>query len=87
MAERLMDAMVGKWDPRKYKDEYRDDLIALIERKIESGQTETVTEAPAEKRRPAKVVDIMDLLKRSIEEAEKTEPAERKRTERRRKAG
>jgi DNA end-binding protein Ku len=87
MAERLVDAMVGKWDPQKYKDEYRNDLLALIERRIQTGQTEAVTEAAPEAKRPAKVVNIMDLLKRSIQEAEKAQPAPRKRTESRRKAG
>jgi DNA end-binding protein Ku len=87
MAERLVDAMVGKWDPQKYKDDYRNDLLSLIERRIQTGQTEAVTEAAPESKRPAKVVNIMDLLKRSIQEAEKAEPAPRKRTEGRRKAG
>jgi len=69
MAEVLIDGMTSEWDPEKYHDSYRDDLMALINRKIESGQTEVLDETPVEE--PAedtgKVVDIMALLKRSVE--------------------
>lgn len=70
MAERLIEGMVETWDPTQYRDEYRDDLLARIEEKIEAGETETVAE-PAEEAAPAvepQVVDIMELLKRSVEE-------------------
>jgi len=69
MAEVLIEGMTSEWDPAKYHDSYRDDLMALINRKIESGQTEVLDETPVEE--PAedtgKVVDIMALLKRSVE--------------------
>lgn len=70
MAERLIEGMVETWDPTQYRDEYRDDLLARIEEKIEAGETETVAE-PAGEAAPAvepQVVDIMELLKRSVEE-------------------
>jgi DNA end-binding protein Ku len=68
MAERLIEGMVGDWQPEKYADTYERDVMGLIERRVESGETEAV-EAPAPK--PAaegKVVDLMMLLKRSVEE-------------------
>jgi DNA end-binding protein Ku len=85
MAERLVEAMYGEWNPEKYRDEYRDDLLAVIEHKVESGQTEVVVdESPVTEKRPAKVVDIMELLKRSVQQAEKAEPKKRSETGRRR---
>jgi DNA end-binding protein Ku len=83
MAEQLVATMVEKWNPEKYRDEYRDDLLTLIDKKIQSGQTKTVapTEAPPRRKREGKVIDIMHLLRQSVEQAKKEEPA------RRRKAG
>lgn len=69
MAEMLIDGMTAEWDPSKYKDTYRDDLMALIEKKIESGQTEVLDETPVETddEEPRGVIDIMALLKKSVE--------------------
>lgn len=82
MGERLIETMIAKWEPEKYRDDYREDLLALIERKVREGKTKVIEEAPpAAPRRPAKVIDIMDLLKRSVEQAGREEAP------RRRKAG
>lgn len=88
LAERLVEAMIESWEPSKYQDTYHEKLLALIERKAKSGATEAIEELPKEvwQRRTAQVVDIMDLLKRSVEKA-KDEASSRKRPERRRKAG
>jgi DNA end-binding protein Ku len=69
MAEVLIEGMTSEWDPARYHDTYRDDLMALINQKIESGQTEVLDETPVEEPEPdaGKVVDIMALLKRSVE--------------------
>lgn len=75
MAEQLVSATVAKWDPAAYKDTYRDDLLALIDKKVTTGETHVLTELPAEAEAPAggaQVVDIMALLKRSVDKA-KTE--------------
>ena len=80
MAEQLVEAMVGEWDPEKYRDEYREDLLKLIDKKIQSGQTKAVASAekgPAPKRQ-GKVIDIMHLLQRSVEQAKKAEPQRRR---------
>jgi DNA end-binding protein Ku len=71
MAEQLIAGMTGKWDPATYKDEYRDDVLALVRHKVRAGQTHTVLEPEEpEERRPARseVVDLMPLLKRSLAE-------------------
>lgn len=68
MAEQLVEAMVEEWQPGKYHDEYRDDLLELIHEKAETGHAGGVKA----ERQPAgegKVVDIMALLRKSVEEA------------------
>jgi DNA end-binding protein Ku len=70
MARRLVEEMSGAWKPEQFHDTYHEDLMALIEKRIQAGQTEVVTEPSAEKEeRPAQgdVVDLMALLKRSVE--------------------
>ena len=69
MAMRLVDDMADKWQPAKYKDTFKDDLLKRIEEKVEAGQTEEITEPEKGAREPkgAEVVDLMSLLKKSIE--------------------
>ncbi|HEX4965276.1 MAG TPA: Ku protein [Thermoanaerobaculia bacterium] len=69
MAERLVEGMVEKWDPEKYKDDYRNDLMKLIEERAESGELEGSSEpVPKVERAGGKVVDLMALLKQSLDE-------------------
>jgi DNA end-binding protein Ku len=81
MAERLIEAMSGPWDPAKYRDEYREDLENLIEKKIKSGRPRAVSaDATAPVRKAGgKVVDIMSLLQRSVAQAQKKDDAPRRR--------
>jgi len=66
MAERLVEGMVSDWDPEKYRDTYENDLMTLIEKRVKSGETAAV-ETPVPRRREGNVVDLMALLKRSVE--------------------
>ena len=71
MALSLIDGMKGSWDPEKFKDEYRDDVMALVRRKVKSGQTHTIVEPEPSEKRPrarSEVMDLMPLLKRSLAE-------------------
>ena len=69
MASRLLEDMTQPWDPEQYRDEYRDDLMATIEEKIASGRTHSLEEAEeAPRRKSGKVIDLMSMLQRSIEE-------------------
>ena len=81
MAERLIEAMSGPWNPAKYRDEYRVDLESLIEKKIKSGRPRAVAAgAKAQARKTGgKVVDIMSLLRRSVDQAQKKDEAPRRR--------
>ncbi len=65
MAEQLVATLEEPWRPEVYRDAYRDTVLDMIRQKAENGEIEEV-EAPAEAP-SAEVVDIMALLKRSIE--------------------
>ena len=81
MAERLIEAMSGPWNPAKYRDEYREDVENLIEKKIKSGRPRAVsTDSKGPTRKTGgKVVDIMSLLQRSVAQAQKKDDAPRRR--------
>ena len=68
MALKLMEEMSEDWNPKKYRDTYRDDIMARVKEKVKAGETEVITEpgeeAPAP--RSAEVIDLMALLKSSI---------------------
>lgn len=73
MATRLLEDMTQAWDPEQYRDEYRDDLMATIEEKVESGKTHVVEEADeTPRRKTGKVIDLMSMLQRSIDERKGT---------------
>lgn len=74
LAEQLVEAMTSAWQPEQYRDTYRDDLLRLIDRKIEGGEM-TEAAGPASERDEGKVVDIMSLLKRSMERQQQEKQA------------
>jgi DNA end-binding protein Ku len=64
MAEQLIESLTTEFDPSAYRDEYREQLLALIERKAEG---KDVLEAPAaEEPQPTKAPDLMSALEESI---------------------
>jgi DNA end-binding protein Ku len=66
MAEQLIASLTSEFDPEKYRDEYRERVLDLIERKAE-GEEIAVTAAPAEEAKP--VPDLMAALEASIKAA------------------
>jgi DNA end-binding protein Ku len=72
MALKLVDEMTEKWQPEAFKDTYRDDLLKRVEEKVKSGQTHALTEPSAEpgatRASGGKVVDLMALLQRSLDQ-------------------
>jgi len=70
MAEELVSRMTDKWKPEKYKDDYREALLKLIEKKVESGGR-IPTGEPAPKRTPTKVIDLVSVLQNSLAQAGK----------------
>ncbi len=77
MAQRLVEGMVEAWNPEKYKDDYRRDLMKMIEERVKAGELEASSEPAPKPERPAggKVVDLMALLKRSVDEGGGKKPA------------
>jgi DNA end-binding protein Ku len=70
MAQRLVDDMTEKWKPDQYKDTYTADLMKQIEKKIASGETHAITPVSAdepEPRRGAEVIDLVSLLRKSLD--------------------
>jgi DNA end-binding protein Ku len=62
MAQQLIDSLSGEFEPEKYRDEYRDKVLDLIERKASGEEIAVQPEAPA----PAKVPDLMAALEASL---------------------
>ncbi len=85
MALRLIDDMSEKWKPDKFKDTYREDLLARIEEKVKAGQTEEITEPEKgrKERAGADVIDLMALLKKSVERKQEREKPRRHKAKRR----
>ena len=67
MAKSLIDSMSAKWTPEKYKDDYREALMEVIEEKVEAGGKE-IEEKPRKAPKPTKVIDLVSVLQKSLEE-------------------
>lgn len=70
MAEKLVSGMVDKWEPERYRDDYRKDLLSLIHARAKAGDVNNVPKERAKTVRPAKsakVVDLVALLAKSVE--------------------
>src|SRR5213083_2100021 len=66
MAKKLVESMSSKWDPEKYRDDYREALMEVIEEKVESGGKE-IEEKPKKAPKPTKVIDLVSVLQKSLE--------------------
>ena len=67
MAKSLIDSMASKWEPDKYKDDYREALMDVIEEKVEAGGKE-IEEKPRKAPKPTKVIDLVSVLQKSLEQ-------------------
>jgi DNA end-binding protein Ku len=74
MAKQLIDSLSNDFDPDKYRDEYRERVLEMIERKSEG--EEIVLQAPEEE--PAEVPDLMAALEASIADSKKQAKAKPK---------
>jgi DNA end-binding protein Ku len=66
LASSLIEALAGDFEPEKYKDNYRENLLQMIEAKKQGAEV-VATPEPQQ----AKVVDIMEALKASLAMAKK----------------
>ena len=76
MAATLVESMADEWNPEEYHDDYREQLIKYIEERIERGEIEQSPEAgDVEEQAPeVNVVEMMSLLKESMEKTKKKAP-------------
>jgi DNA end-binding protein Ku len=66
MARSLIDNLTGDFKPEEFKDEYREALLGVVEKKVAGEEIEAVPEPE-----PTKVVDLMEALKASVEATKK----------------
>ena len=67
MAKSLIDSMSSKWNPEKYKDDYREALMEVIEEKVEAGGKE-IEQKPNKAPKPTKIIDLVSVLQKSLEQ-------------------
>ncbi len=74
LAEQLVESLAGEWDPSKYQDTFKADMLAAIERKAKTGKLPK----PRKKAAPGgKVTDLVALLKKSMAAGGKAKPTAR----------
>ena len=71
LAEKLIEQKSGKFDPSEFKDRYHDAVVEMVKAKVK-GQEPVLAKAPER----GKVINLMDALRRSLDEAKP--PAESK---------
>jgi DNA end-binding protein Ku len=68
MAVQLIDSMTEHWDPAQFRDTFRDDIMALVQKKAEEGKAKTITTpVPDILVEETDEVDLVELLKRSLQ--------------------
>jgi DNA end-binding protein Ku len=83
MAEQLIDSLSTDFDPSSYRDEYREQLLGLIERKAEGKE---IVAPESEAPQATKAPDLMAALEQSIAAAKGEQGAKPKAATRKRKA-
>jgi DNA end-binding protein Ku len=63
MAKQLIESLTSDFKPDRYRDEYREELLDLLERKAAGKE---VVSAPTEEPKPTKAPDLMAALEESL---------------------
>ncbi len=66
MAKALVNSLAAEWSPDKYTDQYRENLMRLIQGKVKGKEVEL---EPTTEPQHAEVVDLMERLRRSLEQS------------------
>ena len=76
MAKMLVDNLASEWDPNKYVDDYRENIMRVIKAKLKGKEPDLVLD---ERHRDSKVIDLMERLRQSLDQSKgrkrKTETA------------
>ena len=67
MAAQIIESLTSEWDPSRYRDTYREQVLELLKKKAEG--KEIVVEEPEEEQ--GQVLDLMAALEASLEQAKK----------------
>lgn len=67
MAKKLIDGMTTKWDPDKYEDEYKTQLMSMIKEKVK--HPEKKRSLPKAQKKPSNIIDLMSVLEESLAHA------------------
>lgn len=83
MAEQLVESMSADWDPSRFRDEYRERLLEYIDEKArEPGKVAAKAGEVPEPVATAEIIDLMELLKKSVERSAKPSAKQPARTPR-----
>ncbi|MFO0614124.1 MAG: Ku protein [Polyangiaceae bacterium] len=74
MGEKLVESMMTEWDPSRYRDTYHNDVLAIVKQKAKHGET-TARKQPGAAAPATNVVDLFDLLKKSLDGKRTARPA------------
>jgi DNA end-binding protein Ku len=66
MAKSLIDNLTSDFKPEEFRDDYREGLVSIVEKKIAGEEIEVIPEPE-----PTKVVDLMEALRASVEATKK----------------
>ncbi|MBS7781619.1 Ku protein [Acidovorax sp. CCYZU-2555] len=75
MAKQLVAEMSGPWDPADFKDEFRLQVMQLVEKKAQAGDSHTVVEPEEAAPQGGEVIDLTALLQRSLRGGKAKAPA------------
>jgi DNA end-binding protein Ku len=76
MAEQLVTEMSSTWNPEDYRDSFRDEIMKLVDEKAKKGEIQAVSrpEEAEGVRTGAQILDLTELLQRSLKGSKKEEP-------------
>ncbi len=64
MAKKLIDGMSSKWEPDKYEDDYKTQLMEMIKEKMKNPKKERPL--PKAQKKPSNIIDLMSVLEESL---------------------
>jgi DNA end-binding protein Ku len=73
MAKALIESLADSFDPSRFKDEYKEAVMKVVQAKIDG----EVIEAPAQPQ-TAKVMDLMEALRASVDAAKKSRATQKR---------
>jgi len=72
MAKQLVEEMTGSWNPEDFKDEFKIQVMKLVEKKAKAGEGKTVIQPEEEAPQSGEVIDLTALLQRSLKGGSKS---------------